>query len=98
MSTETPSEPKTRQRGEGRTFKRGARFWWIAYCIDGKEYRESAKTDDCHKAEKLLARRLFEAEEGKAPVSAKERRRSVVGANGNHQEKCLLHYARPRLV
>jgi integrase len=70
------TERGKRKRGEGRTFWRGKTLW-IAYCVDGRERRESARTDDQHKADKLLARRLFELEEGKVPVSVKERRKSI---------------------
>jgi integrase len=46
-------------QGQGRTFQRGQVFW-IAYCVDGKEYRESAGTDDPKKAERILKARLNE--------------------------------------
>jgi integrase len=65
-----------RKRGEGRTFRRG-RIWWVAYCIDGIERRESSGSEDERVADKLLERRLFELEEGKTPVRAKERKRTI---------------------
>jgi hypothetical protein len=46
-------------RGNGRVFLRGE-TWWIAYCLRGKEYRQSAKTQDPKVAEKFLRGRLKE--------------------------------------
>ena len=46
-------------QGQGRTFVRGKRVW-IAFCVNGKEYRESAGTDDPKKAERVLKARLNE--------------------------------------
>ena len=43
-------------RGDGRLFRRG-RVWWIAYCHNGKEVRESTGTSDERKAQKLLRSR-----------------------------------------
>ena len=48
-----------RRHGSGRIFQRGSVFW-IAYCLRGKEFRESAKTDDPKKAERFLKHRLKE--------------------------------------
>ncbi len=46
-------------RGHGRVFQRkGSAAWWIAYYHRGHEIRESAKTTDKRKAEKLLRERL----------------------------------------
>ncbi len=42
--------------GDGRIYKRG-RVWWIAYSVEGKEFRESARSSDENIAEQLLATR-----------------------------------------
>ncbi len=48
-------------RGEGRIFRRkGSGFWWCAYYLRGKEYRESTGETDPKKADKFLKRRLKE--------------------------------------
>jgi integrase len=48
-------------RGEGRIFLRnGSVYWWCAYFLRGKEYRESTGTTDREKAEKFLKRRMKE--------------------------------------
>jgi integrase len=52
------TRPK-RERGSGRIFKRGAKFW-ISYYCRGKEHRETARTSDWHQAEKFLKHRLKE--------------------------------------
>jgi integrase len=44
-------------RGNGRVFLRD-RIFWISYYLRGKEYRESAKTDDPRQAERFLKLRL----------------------------------------
>ena len=46
-----------RSYGEGRVFLRG-RIYHIAYCRNGHEFSESARTPDEKKARKLLAQRL----------------------------------------
>ncbi len=46
-------------RGNGRVFLRD-RIFWISYYLRGKEYRESAKTEDRKKAERFLRLRLKE--------------------------------------
>jgi len=46
-------------RGQGRLFKRGDIFW-MAYYLNGREYRESTKCTDEKKAEKVLSDRLDE--------------------------------------
>ncbi len=44
-----------RGRGNGRIFRRKDTVnFWIAYYLRGKEYRESAWTDNPDKAEKFL--------------------------------------------
>jgi integrase len=58
-------------RGRGRIFQRkGSSVLWCAYYLRGKEYRESTGTDDQHKAEKFLKRRLDEL--GADKVGAKQ--------------------------
>jgi integrase len=46
-------------RGDGRTFRRGAIFW-VAYSLDGREYRESCKTSSEQEALKFLKDRRDE--------------------------------------
>ncbi len=46
-------------RGDGRVFKRGEK-WWISFYVDGREQRESAKTNDEEKARKYLRAKLKE--------------------------------------
>jgi integrase len=46
-------------RGDGRIFKRGD-TWWIAFYVDGREQRESAKTKDEGTAVKYLRKKLKE--------------------------------------
>jgi integrase len=47
-------------RGHGRLFQRGP-VWWIAYYHRGREIRESSKSTDERKAQKLLRERLRKA-------------------------------------
>jgi site-specific recombinase XerD len=48
-------------RGMGRIFKRsGSAYYWLAYCVRGKEIRESSGETDPRKAEKKLRARLDE--------------------------------------
>lgn len=48
-------------RGDGRIFKRtGSNLWWISYCHQGKELRETSKSVEYRDAQKLLKRRLQE--------------------------------------
>ena len=68
-------------RGDGRTFARGPN-WWIAFYVDGKEQRESAKTTDPQRAEKYLRRRLIELrvhelDPSKPFVSRHDQRRKI---------------------
>ena len=44
-------------RGQGRIFQRGP-VWWVSYYHRGREMRESSKSTDKRKAEKLLRERL----------------------------------------
>lgn len=46
-------------RGDGRIFKRGER-WWVAFYVDGREQRESAKTKDEGIAVRYLRKKLKE--------------------------------------
>jgi hypothetical protein len=48
-----------RIRGDGRIFQRGP-TWWVAFYVEGKEQRESAKTAEPKEAEKYLRGRLKE--------------------------------------
>jgi integrase len=49
----------SRNYGQGRVFKRG-RLWHIAYCRNGREFSETAATEDERKARRLLSKRLAE--------------------------------------
>ena len=53
-------------RGDGRVFLRG-RIWWIAYYVDGREYRESSRSPDRRAAVKLLRQRIGEVAAGNFP-------------------------------
>ncbi len=57
------TEPRARRYGEGRVFQRRGR-WWIAYCWNRREVRESARTTDWRVAEKFLDFRLEEIMSG----------------------------------
>src|SRR6266571_7636706 len=46
-------------RENGRVFQRG-NVQWIAYYLRGKEFRESARTDDPEKAKRFLKHRMRE--------------------------------------
>ena len=46
-------------RGDGRIFKRGM-TWWMSFYVDGKEQRESTKTNDEERARKYLRAKLKE--------------------------------------
>ena len=68
-------------RGDGRTFKRGE-TWWVAFYVDGREQRESAKTKDEATAEKYLRRKLkevhaHELDPAKPFLSQRDRKRTV---------------------
>jgi integrase len=69
-------------RGDGRTFKRdGSDFYWCAYYLRGKQYRESTKETDPDKAAKFLKRRLKEVgadQIGKAPFVGPKQERTKV--------------------
>lgn len=55
-------------RGDGRVFARGGN-WWIAFYVDGREQRESAKTTDRERAEKYLRGRLKEVHAHEIDIS-----------------------------
>jgi integrase len=46
-------------RGQGSIYQRGS-VYWVRYYLRGKEYRESARTDDPKKAERFLRHRIKE--------------------------------------
>ena len=70
-------------RGEGRIFSRkGSVYWWCAYFLRGKEYRESTGKTDTKEAEKFLKRRLKEVgadQIGKATFIGPQQERIKVG-------------------
>jgi len=48
-------------RGHGRIYRReGSAFWWCAYYLRGKQYRQSTEETDEKKAQKFLDRKLKE--------------------------------------
>jgi integrase len=59
-------------RGLGRKYQRGP-IWWISYWHRGKEYRESTRSTNERKADKLLKKRLGEREAGRFHGTAQER-------------------------
>jgi integrase len=68
-------------RGDGRIFKRGE-TWWIAFYVDGREQRESAKTSNERTAQKHLRKKLKEVHahefDPMTPfVTQRERKRTV---------------------
>ena len=68
-------------RGDGRIFKRGG-TWWIAFYVDGREQRESAKTDNEGAAQKYLHKKLkevhaHELDPAKPFITQRERKRTV---------------------
>src|SRR5271166_1659214 len=68
-------------RGDGRAFKRGE-TWWVAFYVDGREQRESAKTKDEAAAQKYLRRKLkevhaHELDPAKPFLSQRNRKRTV---------------------
>ncbi len=62
--------------GDGRIFQRkGSKRWWIAYCVNGKEHRESGGKNPTE-ARKLLRKRLRESH-GNRFVGPSEKRLTV---------------------
>jgi integrase len=53
---------------EGRVFKRG-NIWWIAYCVEGEEIRESSGSPEKRVAEAFLKQRLTEKAASKAGIA-----------------------------
>jgi hypothetical protein len=51
-------------RGDGRIFKRG-KTWWMSFYVDGREQRESTKTND----ERKLARPCGRSSKKSTPMS-----------------------------
>jgi integrase len=56
------------QHGKGRIFKRGKNIWWVQWHVRGQQFRESSHSEKKGVAEKLLMRRLVEAEDGTGPT------------------------------
>jgi hypothetical protein len=56
-----------RSYGQGRVFLVG-NTWWFAYCVNGKERRESFRSGSEAEARKLLRRRLIDKDEGKLVI------------------------------
>ena len=68
-------------RGDGRIYKRGE-TWWIGFYVDGREQRESAKTNDEEKARKTLRAKLkevhvHELDPAKPFITQRARRRTI---------------------
>jgi integrase len=68
-------------RGDGRIFKRGG-TWWIAFYVDGREQRESAKTSSEEVAQKYLRRKLkevhaHELDPAKPFITQRDRKRTI---------------------
>jgi integrase len=68
-------------RGDGRVFQRGS-IWWVAFYVDGRQQRESAKTPDHDKAVKYLRSRLkevhaHELDASRRFVSQHDKRRTI---------------------
>lgn len=56
-----------RERGEGRVYKQpGSKNFWIQYHVGGRLIRESSGSEKSRDAQKLLTKRLNDANEGKA--------------------------------
>lgn len=73
-------QPK-RERGSGSLYKR-ASTWWIAFYVNGRLERESAKTSDADKARKILRARLKEVhccelDPTKPFITQRDRRRTI---------------------
>jgi integrase len=62
--------------GHGAVYKRGKR-WWIRYPDGHSGQRYESAGLDRAKAEKLLERRLVEAEDDRLPAKTKERRKTI---------------------
>jgi hypothetical protein len=54
-----------RRKGTGSVYRRsGSPVWWIKYHRHGRAFRESTRTTDCRKAERMLSTRLAEINQG----------------------------------
>jgi hypothetical protein len=82
-------------RGDGRTYQRpGSPFWWCAYYLRGKQYRESTGEIDEQKALKFLKRRLRETgndREGIKPFSGPQQERVTIN---EILDDLITHYKR----
>ncbi len=68
-------------RGDGRIFKRGE-TWWVAFYVDGREQRESAKTSNEETAQKHLRKKLkevhaHELDPAKPFMTQRDRKRTI---------------------
>jgi integrase len=72
--TVAPAKPKG-LRGQGGVYQRG-RTWWIRYSVNGKEIRESSKSEKLSAATSLLAARKKQIAKGKF-MGLKEERCTV---------------------
>lgn len=68
-------------RGDGRIFRRG-KTWWIAFYVDGREQRQSAKTSNEAAAQKCLRNKLkevhaHELDPTKPFITQRDRKRTV---------------------
>lgn len=63
---DTGKKKRRRSYGQGRLYKRGG-VWWVSYCTDGVERRESSKSRAYAEALALLKRRLGQEEAGTLP-------------------------------
>jgi len=68
-------------RGDGRIFKRGE-TWWMSFYVDGKEQRQSTKTNDEEKALKVWHKKLkekhsHEEDPTKPFLTQRQRKRSI---------------------
>ncbi len=75
-------------RGDGRVFRRD-RIWWVAYCRDGKEYRESSRSTDAREARELLRRRLATASSGSISLGDVSERPDIVEMLSEHDARAL---------
>lgn len=73
-------------RGDGRLFQRG-RIWWVAWCLHGRERRESSGSADKQVAKRLLRVRLGQLAKGERPG---------VGDRAVRVGQVLDHYATDR--
>lgn len=75
MNGTTATTAAIERREFGHLYQRGA-TWWVRYRVDGQTYRESAKSADVRKADKLLAKR--QAELGLGAFLAPDIKRTTV--------------------